>query len=79
MNKHGHIRRSDLFLVRMWTETTDTGSRLAYGKVQRAVSGETNHFEDWEDLLDRLRAMVANDKRDNQYVQDKAPDDTQQT
>ena len=79
MSKHSHFRRSDLFLVRMWTETTDTGSSLAYGKVQRAVSGETNRFENWEDLLDRLRAMVANDKRDNQYAQDKAPDDTQQT
>lgn len=82
MSKHSHFRQSDLFLVRMWTETTDTGSRLAYGKVQRAVSGETNRFADWEELLDRLRAMVADDKRDRhdkQYVQDKAPDDTQQT
>jgi hypothetical protein len=75
MSKHSHFRRSDLFLVRMWTEATDTGSRLAYGKVQRAVSGETNHFEDWEGLLERLRTMVANDKRNKQ---DKTPDDAQE-
>jgi hypothetical protein len=71
MTRQSHIRRSELFLVRMWTEETGAGSRLAYGKVQRAVSGETNHFEDWEGLLDRLRAMVADDRRGRQ---DGAPD-----
>lgn len=71
MTRHSYNGRSELFLVRMWTEATDDGSRLAYGKVQRAVSGETNHFEDWEGLLVRLRAMLANDKREKPG---KAPD-----
>lgn len=64
MTRRDHHRRSDLFLVRMWTEETDTGSQLAHGKVQRAVSGEAHHFDDWQGLLDRLRAMVADDKAD---------------
>ena len=59
MTKQRHLGRSDLFLVRLWTEDTATGSSLTHGKVQRAVSGETNHFDDWQGLLDRLRAMVA--------------------
>jgi len=64
MTKHRHLGRSDLFLVRLWTEETATGSALAHGKVQRAVSGETNHFDDWQGLLDRLRAMAVGDKGD---------------
>lgn len=75
MSKHSHFKRSDLFLVRMWTESTNNGSRLAYGKVQRAVSGETINFEDWEGLLDRLKAMVANDKQARQGSWDKDPED----
>jgi hypothetical protein len=59
----------------MWIEAADNGSRLAYGKVQRAVSGETNNFDDWDELLDRLKAMVANDKRSRQEVEDKDPND----
>ena len=62
MTRHSHPRRSELFLVRMWTEETDTGSRLAHGKVQRAVSGEAHQFDDWQGLLDQLRAMVADDR-----------------
>jgi hypothetical protein len=64
MTRRSHHRRSDLFLVRMWTEDTDTGSQLAYGKVQRAVSGEAHHFEDWQGLLDWLRTMLLSDKKD---------------
>jgi hypothetical protein len=70
MTKQRHRGRSDLFLVRLWTEDTATGSELAHGKVQRAVNGETNHFDDWQGLLDGLRAMVADDK------QEKASNDT---
>jgi hypothetical protein len=55
----------------MWTDDSEGSSQLAYGKVQRAVSGETNHFEDWEGLMERLKNMVAHDKRSKQ---DKAPD-----
>jgi hypothetical protein len=48
----------------MWTEETETGSRLAYGKVHRAVSGEAHQFDDWQGLLDRLRIMVTSDYAD---------------
>lgn len=70
MTKYSHLRRSELFLVRMWTENSDGSGPHACGKVQRAVSGETSQFDDLQGLLDRLRAMVANDK------QGKALDDT---
>jgi hypothetical protein len=71
MTKQSRLRRSDLFLVRMWTEDTGSGRKLAYGKVHRAVSGEAHQFDDWQGLLDRLRAMVTDDSGC------KAPDDVQ--
>jgi hypothetical protein len=63
MTRHHRHGRSDLFLVRLWTEETATGDERPHGKVQRAVNGETTHFDDWQGLLDRLRAMVADDKK----------------
>jgi hypothetical protein len=70
MAKDNRLKRSELFLLRMWTETTDTGSRLTHGKVQRAVSGQTTHFDDWQGLLDRLKAMVADDNDKDDKKQD---------
>jgi hypothetical protein len=69
MTRHTNLKRSELFLVRMWTEPTEDGSRLAHGKVQRAVSGEASHFDSWQGLLDRLRYMVA-DGNEAAVVQD---------
>jgi hypothetical protein len=55
----------------MWTEDTERGMRLAYGKVHRAVNGEAHQFDDWQGLLERLRGMVSDDKGI------RAPEDTQ--
>jgi hypothetical protein len=74
MTKCRQFGRSDLYLVRLWTEETAAGSALAHGKVQRAVSGETNHFDDWQGLLDRLRAMAVGDRGDREKGNE-APDD----
>jgi hypothetical protein len=30
-----------------------------HGKLQHTVNGETTHFDDWEGLLDLLKAMIA--------------------
>jgi len=54
--------RSDLFLVRFWLEDTDGASEGQSGwggKVQRAVTGESQEFSDWGALVMALRAMLA--------------------
>ena len=71
MTKQSRLRRSDLFLVRMWTEDTEAGRKLAYGKVHRAVSGEAHQFDDWQGLLDQLRAMLTD------FKVGRSPDDAQ--
>lgn len=60
MTKHSHPGRSELFLVRMWTEDTGDGIKLVHGKVQKAVSGETAQFCDWQSLVEQLKAMALN-------------------
>jgi hypothetical protein len=54
-------RRSDLFLVRIWTEVRSDGSGHLekHGRVQRVVDGETHHFDDWPTLIELLVAMTA--------------------
>ena len=56
-----HYRRSDLFLLRMWSREADDGSgRLEWhGKVQRVVDGESHDFSDWQGLSDLLLAMLS--------------------
>lgn len=53
-------RRSDLFLVRLWSEEDADGSGKVewHGKVQRVVDGESHQFREWQDLTDLLRAML---------------------
>lgn len=64
MSNHRY-RRTDLFLVRVWTQ--DEGSAgdsdgnpkaRCYGRVQRVVSGEARQFDNWQALLDALNAML---------------------
>ena len=61
-------RRSDLFLVRLWTEeagdsTGADGSGISTlewrGKVQRVTDGESRQFSDWQSLAEVLLAMLA--------------------
>lgn len=59
--KH-HTTRNDLFLVRFWLQDmgSDSDGQNGWGgKVQRAVSGESYEFNDWEALIKALRAMLA--------------------
>jgi hypothetical protein len=61
-------KRSQLFTLRVWTEEVAGGDIEWRGKVQRAVSGETLYFRDWEALLLFLRAPV--DQHPSQQADD---------
>ena len=62
MNGHRRLKRTDLFLIRMWTEQ-DAGAGHGdvswRGKVQRVVDGETYPFDDWQALVDVLQSLVS--------------------
>lgn len=54
--------RNELFLVRFWLNDISSaadGQSNWGGKVQRAVSGESREFGDWDALVKALRAMLA--------------------
>jgi hypothetical protein len=61
MGTHHRYRRSDLFLVRLWTEDADDdGGQVQWrGKVQRVVDGEAHQFSDWQGLSELLMAMLS--------------------
>ena len=43
--------RSQLFVIRMWTEQAE-GQPLEYrGRIRHALSGETRHFRDWSTMV----------------------------
>ena len=63
MSPKRRTTRNDLFLVRFWLEEdlsseSEEQSRCA-GRVQRAVSGESHEFNDWDTLVEALRVMLA--------------------
>jgi hypothetical protein len=64
MGGRHHYRRSDLFLVRMWSEEAADGSgKIEWrGKVQRVVDGESHQFGEWQDLCNLLLGMLSKDK-----------------
>lgn len=59
MRADRHLKRTDLFLVRVWADdTTETGEQAEWrGRVQRVTSGETREFDGWRGLVDHLLAM----------------------
>jgi len=65
MPPNHRTNRNDLFVVRFWLEDMSsesagsTGQRRWGGRVQRAVSGESHEFSDWDALVEALRAMLA--------------------
>lgn len=61
MSTHRHLRRTDLFLLRLWTEEEIGGGPsepVLRGRVQRIVDGESHQFDDWQSLVDVLLAML---------------------
>jgi hypothetical protein len=69
MSKHRPLRRSDLFLLRLWSEAGGDGGHgrsIWRGKVQRVIDGESRRFSDWEDLLAILDAMLSEERDDGQ-------------
>jgi hypothetical protein len=60
MGTRHHYRRSDLFLLRMWSEeAADASGNIEWrGKVQRVVDGEAHTFEDWQGLVRLLCQML---------------------
>jgi len=62
MSPKHRTSRNDLFLVRFWLEdvSTESDGKSGWGgRVQRAVSGESHEFSDWDALIEALRAMLA--------------------
>ena len=65
MRPKRHLKHTDLFLVRFWTE--EPGSRsesteavpVWRGRVQRVIDGESREFNDWEALVGTLGAMLS--------------------
>ena len=62
-----HHRRSNLFLVRVWTdEESDedeevVGEKEWHGRVQRVIDGESHRFENLQGLVKMLREMLSAD------------------
>ncbi len=62
MSPKHRTNRNDLFLVRFWLQDMSSqpeGQIQWGGRVQRAVSGESHEFNDWDGLVKALRAMLA--------------------
>jgi hypothetical protein len=62
MSPKHRTNRNDLFLVRFWLEDLNSESEAQRGwggRVQRAVSGESHEFKDWDALVKALRTMLA--------------------
>lgn len=60
----GTPRRSDLFLVRLWTRDANKKCDKVecHGKVQRVVDGQSHQFDSWQGLVDLLVAMASSNK-----------------
>ena len=65
MRPKRHLKHTDLFLVRFWTEEPESRSESTEaapvwrGRVQRVVDGESREFKDWEALVGTLGAMLS--------------------
>ena len=61
MGRHRYLKRSALFLLRLWAEeeSDGEGEMVWRGKVQRVLDGESHHFKDWQELIDSLATMLS--------------------
>jgi len=61
-----HHRRTDLYLVRVWTDEPEAtpegaendGRPPCKGRVQRVVDGESYSFDNWQGLTGVLLALL---------------------
>lgn len=55
-----HLRRTDLFLIRVWTmlDSDPAGEVALRGQVKRVVGGEVHAFGNWQGLIDALNSMT---------------------
>jgi hypothetical protein len=58
MGRSRHFRRSNLFLIRLWTEQQGNGDAEWCGRVQRTANGESHEFSTWPELVTLLLAMA---------------------
>lgn len=69
MNSHRQDDMSHLFLVRIRAagagEDLQPESKLWRGRVQRVVNGEAYDFCGWDELIERIGAMLAGTQPDN--------------
>ena len=63
MRASRYSKRTNLFLVRLWTHDAPDGSgnTECTGKVQRVIDGESHQFDDWRGLMDLLLTMASGD------------------
>lgn len=73
MSTHGQLRRTDLFLVRVWIKDAEAVREVGgrgdgdskpewCGKVQRVVNGESRQFSSLQDLIDALLTMLSDNE-----------------
>ena len=63
-------RRSDVFIIRIWTEEFEEQLIEMRGMVRNVHSGETRYFRTWQDLL----CFVASRAHQAEFVYDCAPE-----
>ncbi len=65
---HKRLKRTELFLVRLWSQTSAGGSgEVSWcGRVQKTVDGRGHSFEGWPSLIDLLVSMMTLEESDEE-------------
>jgi len=58
MDTNKQTTESSLFLVRLWSEETVGGEPRWSGKVQQVVTGESQVFHSWPELVTAMQGML---------------------
>jgi hypothetical protein len=68
MPTHKRLKRTELFLVRLWPQTSTSGSgEVSWcGRVQKTVDGQGHSFEGWPNLIDLLVSMMILEESDEE-------------
>ena len=79
MKSDRNLKRTELFLVRVWLSSAGGGKPHPgasadrwKGRVQRVVDGEAHEFDDWQGLTDALAAMLPGNTPPHPPPEDKA-------